>query len=153
MRKIAVIIILCIISILTITGCSSEVQSNIEDISNIEVHNKNIIFSVKNETLSNSGATFLIENNSDNILGYGESYHLEKYQNDSWHFLNTITDVTFIVPLWSLNPGENTEITINWKNFYGILDSGNYRIIKDVSFVDKEGNLENFYIGVEFAIE
>lgn len=153
MRKMAMIIFLCIISILIITGCTSEVQSNIGDISNIEIYNNDIMFYVKDDTLSNSGATFLIENNSDTILGYGESYHLEKYHNDSWHFLNTITDATFNVPLWSLNHDENTEITINWENFYGILDSGNYRIVKDVSFVDKEGTLENFYIGVEFTIE
>lgn len=71
MRKMAMIIFLCIISILIITGCTSEVKSNIGDISNIEIYNNDIMFYVKDDTLSNSGATFLIENNSDTILGYG----------------------------------------------------------------------------------
>lgn len=139
------------VMILGVTGCGDDEVSRIGDISNIEINNNNILVSIKEGTLTNTGATFIIKNNSNRVLRYGDSYCLEIKQDDLWHQINVQLDV--LAPLWELSINDFTELNIVWENSYGILESGEYRFIKDVSFENEDGTFDGFYIGVEFVIE
>ena len=148
MKKIILTILLCG-CLLLLTGCSDRIGK----VSAIEITNSDISLSIKDETLTNTGATFILENNSNQTLGYGEPYHLEIKDDDSWHILNTINDAVFIMPFYHLDPNESIELKIDWENFYGVLEPGEYRLIKDACFVVDDETSDNFYIGVEFIIE
>ena len=148
MKKTILTILLCG-CLLFLTGCGDRIGK----VSDIEITNSDISVSIKDGTLTNVGATFIFENNSNQTLGYGESYHLEIKNDNSWHILKTINDAVFIMPLYLLQSNESIELHIDWENFYGSLESGEYRLIKDVCFIKGDEMTDNFNIGVEFIIE
>lgn len=148
MKKTILTILLCG-CLVFLTGCDNKIGK----ISDIEINNSDISVSIKDGTLTNTGATFIIENNSNQTLGYGESYHLEIKNDNSWHILKTINDAVFIMPLYLLQPNESIELHIDWENFYGSLEFGEYRLIKNGCFVINDEKSDNFYIGIEFTIE
>ena len=148
MKKIILTILLCGCLLLS-TGCSDRIGK----VSAIEITNSDISLSIKDETLTNTGATFILENNSNQTLGYGESYHLEIKKDNYWHILKTIEDAVFILPLYLLEPNQSIELKIDWENFYDSLEPGEYRLIKDACFVKEDKTTNNFNIGVEFIVE
>ena len=73
MKKLILIVFLLGV-ILGVTGC----QVSNTDISDIKISNPDdISFFVKEETLKNTGATLVLENNSDKLLRYDEVYEIE----------------------------------------------------------------------------
>ena len=135
------LIILVLISLLILTGCSSNLEK-----SNIKVENNDIEFIIKENTLTRSTVTLILKNNSDKSLYFGDPYEIEVYEDSSWRKIEA--DMYFNMPLYELKPGEEKELDFNWEHGYGRLNRGKYRIIKDVYF-EKE---EKFYIGCEFTI-
>ena len=135
------IIILVLISLFVLTGCSSDLEK-----SKIKVSKSDVKFYVKEGTLTRSGATLILKNNGDKILNYGEPYEIEKYEDGSWRKIEA--DLNFIMPLYGLNPGEEKEINLDWEYGYGKLNKGKYRVLKNVYF---EGE-EQFYIDCEFEV-
>lgn len=150
MKKILLSLLIGVM-MLGLTGCGDDEVSRIGDISNIEINNNNILVSIKEGTLTNTGATFIIKNNSNRVLRYGDSYCLEIKQDGLWHQINVQLDV--LAPLWELSINDSTYLNIVWENSYGVLEPGEYRFIKDVSFENEDGTFDDFYIGVEFVIE
>lgn len=139
--------ILCFVFILFgLTGCGSTIGG----VSNIEISDHDILVSIKEGTLTSKGATFIMENNSGRTLYYGEGYDLEIKQDDAWHEIN-VGPMSVHPILLKLNNHNSIELEIVWDHIYGVLESGEYRFLKSVSF---ENDLsENFYIGIEFTIE
>ena len=135
------IIVLIISLIFILTGCSSDLKK-----SNVEVKNNDIEFYIKEDTLTRSGVTLILKNNSDKTLYFGEPYEIEVYKDGSWRKMEV--EMYFNMPLYELKPGEEKELDFNWEHGYGRLNRGKYRIIKDVYF-EKENE---FYIGCEFTI-
>ena len=148
MKKTILTILLCG-CLLFLTGCGDRIGK----VSDIEIKNSDISVSIKDGTLTNTGATFIFENKSNQTLGYGESYHLEIKNGNSWHILKTIDDAVFIMPLYLLQSNESIELKIDWENFYGSLEPGEYRFIKNGYFVINNETSDTFYIGIEFTIE
>ena len=135
-------IIVLIISLMFIfTGCSSDLKK-----SNVEVENNDIEFYIKEDTLTRSGVTLILKNNSDKTLYFGEPYEIEVYKDGSWRKMEV--EMYFTMPLYGLESGKDKEISFNWENTHGRLNKGKYRIIKDVYFEEEN----EFYIGCEFSI-
>lgn len=65
----------------------------------VEISDNDILVSVKEGTLTNKGATFIMENNSGRTLYYGERYDLEIKQNDSWHEIDVETMTVYPILL------------------------------------------------------
>ncbi|MBR3523968.1 MAG: hypothetical protein IKN87_04755 [Bacilli bacterium] len=110
---------------------------------------------VKNDTLTNVGATFILTNKSTTeTYVYGNPYYLEIKENGNWHKLETINQLYFTLPAYNLTPGQSKEIDINWEYCYGKLKSGIYRLVKDVSRSGDEPIDESKikYIYAEFEI-
>lgn len=135
------IIVLVVISLFILTGCSSNLEK-----SNIKVENNDIEFSIKEGTLTRSGVTLILKNNSDKTLHFGEPYEVEVYKDGFWRKIEV--EMYFNMPLYGLEAGKEKEIIFNWEHGYGRLNKGKYRIIKDVNFEEEE----KFYIGCEFTI-
>ncbi len=92
-----------------------------------------ISLNIKNNTLTNKGATFILKNNTDEEYSYGEPYTIEKFENDSWKEFDTLTGdpLSWNEMLYILKPNEEREININWSFGYGELKRGTYRLVKN----------------------
>ena len=113
--------------------------------------NNDVVLTIKNKTLTSTGATLLLKNNSNKIYQYGNPYEMEIKLNDKWYKINV--DLSFTLPAFNLKPGETKEIDLNWENGYGGLSSGTYRIIKNVDYRNNNGESKSYNVAVEFTIQ
>ena len=83
---------------------------------------------------------------------YGEEYRIDKKENDVWVTLDTVTneDVVWNSIGYSVGDDYTLEFSIDWKDVYGVLESGKYRIVKSTS---EAGEGTTHYITSEFVIK
>lgn len=110
---------------------------------------ENVSMTIKEDTLTNKGATVIITDTSDRNNIYGEGYQLEKEENGVWVEMKPKHDMTFISIGYSVNENHTLELKVNWDYHYGTLESGKYRILKDTSYA---GEGTKHYITTEFVI-
>ncbi len=152
MKKTMLTILICGFMVLGITGCgNSKNEFDIGNKSDIKISQNDVVMTIKDGTLKNTGATLVLTNNSDKNFQYGNPYEIQIKKNGEWHKINV--ELTFTLPAFSLKSKESKEIELNWENGYGKLSSGTYRIIKSIDYEKEEGNFETFNIAVEFNIE
>ena len=158
MKKI-LIILLVVIIVFAITGCSVKKSSDklndnikIGKESNINITDKNITLKIKEGTLTNTGAVIVLDNNSDITISFGEDYWLEIEQNGKWYSLKTINDFVVNTPLYHLKPSESKEKSVDWGFAFGKFPRGKYRITKGITLeFENDKKEDNFVVG-EFAI-
>ena len=105
-----------------------------------------------------TGLTLIIENLTDYEVGYGEEFYIEKYnyKNNEWEKLKLINDnIAFNMIGYNVIKGSPRELKQGWKDMYGELDKGTYRIVKRFSFnSDRPINESNIYYNyTEFYID
>lgn len=106
---------------------------------------------IKEGTLTNKGATFIISEEEDYDITFGEEFYLEKYNPNTEEFeeINKICDNCFFnLPAYKIDKNKPIELEQNWDYLYGELDIGVYKLVKEVSF-----NNEKYYIFNIFSIE
>ena len=150
MKKKILIILLCGIFILGLTGCN-ETKNELEigNKSDITISKSDVTMSIKDGTLTDEDTTLILKNKSKKILHYDEEYRIEIKKDKAWHKINT--KLTCKDTLQTIKQNDSKEIELNWKNSYGKLPTGKYRIIKEVYF-EKEVE-QKFYISAEFNID
>lgn len=78
MKKIVLVILLCGIMVLTMTGCkNAKNKLDIGNKSNINVSQNDVIMTIKDGTLTNKSVTLILTNNSDRKIQYGSPYEIE----------------------------------------------------------------------------
>lgn len=108
---------------LGIIGCETDKNEfDIGEKSNIEIIESEVSFSIIEETLMNTGGTFILKNNSDKTFEYGNPYEMEIKEGNEWHKINV--ELNFTLPSFQLDTGESKEIEINLENGYGKLSPG-----------------------------
>lgn len=115
-----------------------------------------VSMSLKANTLTSSGATFVLKNNSDLEYVYGPDYTIEKRDGEDWKELNTVSGepLTWNTIAYILNPEEEIEINIDWSLAYGELGVGEYRLVKR-TFENIDRPIDEskiLYIYTEFSI-
>ena len=151
MKRVTLITLMCICVILGMTGCGkSKKEFDIGNKSDIKISQNDVTMTIKDGTLTNSGATLILTNNSDKNFQYGNPYEIEIKKDGEWHKINV--ELNFTMPAFQLSARENNEIEINWENGYGKLEKGTYRIIKGIDYEYEEGKYKPFNIAVEFTI-
>ncbi len=151
MKHIILIALMCIGVVLGMTGCGkSKKEFDIGNKSDIKISQNDVTMTIKDGTLTNSGATLILTNNSDKNFQYGNPYEIEIKKDGEWHKINV--ELNFTMPAFQLSARENKEIEINWENGYGKLEKGTYRIIKGIDYEYEEGKYKSFNIAVEFTI-
>ncbi len=129
--------------------------SSLGEISNIDIledyANIEFIINYDNDDyldlISDGYLPYTLKNNSDGVVyGYDESFIIEKEQNGEWYELVPPNSFHFNEPYYSLKTIENE--LLDYKEIYGDLEPGDYRLIK-------EFNLDNdkFNLAVEFEIK
>ena len=91
-----------------------------------------ILLAVKEDTRTSKGATFIITNTTDEEYAYGPTYIIEKFENQAWKEIDTLTGepLTWNSVVYSLKAHEEKEFIIDWSLGYGELKSGTYRLVK-----------------------
>ena len=152
MKKRLLIIFLCGVMALGVTGCGkSKNEFDIGDKSDIKVSQNDVIMTIKAGTLTNKSATLVLTNNSDKNFQYGNPYEIEIKKDGEWHKINV--KLNFDMPAFPLSSKESKEIELDWENGYGKLAKGTYRIIKGINYEYEEGKYETFNVAVEFNIK
>lgn len=112
--------------------------------------------SIKEGTLTKTGATIIITDNNPNKIIYGTSFYIEKYENSDWHEVMPINNnYGFNSMAYYVDENGKLELEQNWEYIYGKLNKGIYRIVKDVAFEsDVPITPEDiYYIWTEFEIQ
>ena len=104
---------------------------------------------LKNGTLTPTGATFILKNAGRDVVYYGSKYFLQILLDKKWFNIEEYTDWT--LELYHLSPGEETEIPVDWSNYYGELPYGNYRFVKEFYLRYFPGG-ESIYLSYPFII-
>jgi len=109
---------------------------------------------IKEGTLTRSGASIIIVDTTLNEEHtYGESFRIEKKENDKWVSLDTIIDRYGFDDIgYNVNKDKKLEMNVNWEWLYGKLENGQYRLIKDYGINKNDSYLGNKEIYVEFII-
>lgn len=105
---------------------------------------------VKEGTLKKTKATFILKNDSDVNITYGNEYKIEKKIDDNWQELEG--KLAFNLPAYNLKYMDSVELKLDWKNGYGFLDKGQYRLVKSVSVEKVDGSKEEFNIYGDFSL-
>lgn len=154
MKKTIIAILICGIIISGITGCGSSKNGvNVGYKSKVEVVKNNITLSLKEGTLKDTGATFILKNSSDITVLYGNPYWIEKEADGKWSKVKTVEDMNFTLPEFGLLPKETKEFNINFEYGYGKLAFGKYRLVKDITVEYEDDTRESFNVTAEFTIE
>lgn len=144
-------VLICFIFLLGITGCEKEIKGKPQE-SKIKILNGGVRFTVKEGTLSNTKATFILKNTSKTKITYGTSYWMEKEENGKWYKIEPKDEMWFTLPEFELNPKESRELEIDWEYGYGKLSPGKYRVVKEVDF-EYQSERKKYNIAAEFTIE
>lgn len=104
---------------------------------------ENITMEIKEGTLTNKGATVIITDLSGNENTYNNEFRLDRKKNGRWHKM--VKESPVIVAPGATGKDENNkvEIELNFETYYGIIEDGHYRIVKEIN--DKD-------IAVEFDL-
>jgi hypothetical protein len=85
--------------------------------------------------LSDTGLSFIIHNDTDEELTFGEEYSLERKILGKWYKVLYKPSMMFQPVGWNdigimVKKRSTQTIEVNWEWLYGNLNKGNYRIIK-----------------------
>lgn len=148
MKKIVLGILIGLTSVFLLTGCTNEIDKLITTESDVKIENSNVTLKVREETLTNKGATFVLENNRKDIIDYTLAYEIEAKRDNKWYKLGIIAE--FVEEIYEVDAKSTDQIIVDWEKTYLKLPKGEYRLIKEISV---PSTLELFYVAGEFKIE
>lgn len=148
MKKIVLGILIGLTSIFLLTGCTNEIDKLITTESDVKIEDSNVTLKVREETLTNKGATFVLENNRKDIIDYTLAYEIEAKRDNKWYKLGIINE--FVEEIYEVDAKSTDQIIVDWENTYLKLPKGEYRLVKEISV---PSTLELFYVAGEFTIK
>lgn len=152
MKKTILTILVCGIMVFGLTGCgTNKNEFDLGKESNIKIVEKGVSLTVKENTLTETGATLILKNDSDVDVEYGYPYEIEIKKDEKWYKIKV--EIDFILPAFELKSKETKEIELNWENGYGKLAKGDYRIIKSINIEKEDETFDTFYVSAKFTIE
>lgn len=115
----------------------------------------------------NKGAVLTVYNNTTEDIGYGEDFILERYNEETttWEYVTTYGDrdsddeavekpkYGFHDILYYVEKQSTKIVTVNWKDNYGELPKGTYRIVKKfIDFESDEKVQDTHFLMAEFKL-
>lgn len=148
MKKIVLGILIGLTSVFLLTGCTNEIDKLITTESDVKIENSNVTLKVREETLTNKGATFVLENNRKDIIDYTLAYEIEAKRDNKWYKLGIIAE--FVEEIYEVDAKSTDQIIVDWEKTYLKLPKGEYRLVKEISV---PSTIELFYVAGEFKIK
>lgn len=88
---------------------------------------------IKEGTLTKEGATVVITDKNDYPYSYGEDFDIQKLKDGKWEDLKSIGNSYINDIAHVIKEDGTTEIKLNWKDRYGKLETGNYKLIMPIN--------------------
>jgi hypothetical protein len=153
MKKYLYLLLLMALSLTFTSGCAETTDWEPTEYDNVNNFD-GVNMTVKEETVSSTGLIVVIENNSKSQCIYSEDFVLEKKIKGNWYQVPVIIgkDYGFNDIGYNLASEENGEWAVEWDWLYGSLDTGEYRIIKNVLDFRDTGDFDQYKLAVEFKI-
>ncbi len=106
-------------------------------------------------SVNKKGLTLRFGNKIKPEVIYGEDFVLEKKIGESWYELPVIIDgeYGFNDVGYEITFEGGPDWDVNWEWLYGELHKGQYRIIKEVSNLEENGDYESYFLIADFEIE
>ena len=111
--------------------------------------------SAENVTPEGLTLTFMQQGGVGNAeLLTGSFFVIEKYTAGEWISVKTVEDdlITWTAEAWLIPADSKGEWNVNWSFLYGALESGKYRIGKNISYYVESGDSKNKRYYAEFEI-
>ncbi len=146
-------IIIIILAIVILVVASIIIGDQIKTTARKEMDTINgITLTIKEGTLTPTGATVIIKDDTGNRNGYGGTceYKVEKFKNKKWKKLYKKENCISTSQYSYVDENGILEISLDWTETYGKLEKGKYRIIKNAN-LEKENKPYDF--SVEFEIQ
>lgn len=99
----------------------------------IETANSTFEMTIKEGTLTTTSATVIIKNKNKDSFGTDEWFQIQKKENGEWKELPILSLVSWIDIAYISNEDGVMELKQQWKDLYGELQPGEYRIAKQIS--------------------
>lgn len=151
---------LCLLfSLFFISSCSKVGRTtdsvDLEQTSYQNVNNlAGVTMAIGSTPLTSSGGTIILTNKTDTPFTYGEAYSLEKNINNQWYKVPAIVEEYGFEDIgYELAAADSSEWSVNWEWLYGKLESGEYRILKDVLDVKQPGEYTTYYLSTTFILD
>lgn len=118
--------------------------------SNLLIEDSEIKISVLENTITNEGLSFILINNSNQVVNFTEDiFSLEFQKNGIWYKQPTlVTEFSSLATRQEVGISEEITIDINWMQFYGQIGGGKYRLVVPVNDGEK-----SIFIATEFIIK
>ena len=89
----------------------------------------------------------------DGILTTGQPYFIQKKENNNWIPLEPLLEAWgWTTEAWIISMNDTARWDVSWEWLFGKLQSGQYRIGKDIYLETVSGNREQAVYYVEFEI-
>lgn len=145
-------IVVCILS-----ACSKKPESEADwQPSSFDTVNSldGVTMSTKPGTATATGLTVTIDNRSNERLLYGQYFTVEKKNGGSWYEVPILEDAYSFIDLGhNVEAQKTVEWEVDWEGYYGILDSGEYRILKDFRNSEAGTDDETYHLAAEFTVQ
>ena len=96
-----------------------------------EYNYTDVSLSLKPNTLTSKGATFIIKNNSNEDYTYGAEYKIQVKRDGQWQDIELDQPLVWNSMAYSLISRGQREINVDFTYGYGELSKGQYRLVKD----------------------
>lgn len=131
-----VITVLCaLITVLLLVSCTKELDySNLEKSKYESIRNSeevSVIIKQSEITKDTDEITLEYTNNTGREYTYGRDQYLEVKHNETWYVVPVLMKVEWIEIACVLTKNNTSEETISLKDYYGELEKGEYRFIKE----------------------
>lgn len=105
-------------------------------------------------SITPTGFTIIFENNSDKSIIFEDDFIIETRVEEEWYQLPMlISDYDFSSVGCKMPYKQSKELSADWKNLYGDLERGEYRILKEVTDLSEPNNYNKECLAVEFKID
>ncbi|MBQ9891464.1 MAG: hypothetical protein IJM39_08655 [Firmicutes bacterium] len=100
-----------------------------------------VVMSVENTDSASCEAGILVSNSLNVAVIFGDEFHILKQDESGWKELPYVNDkIGWDMTGYPVKPGGNWKSTVNWKNIYGPLDGGWYRLVKPFRLDGQDGD-------------
>ena len=119
------------------------------------VKNKNtndkLTLTLKEGSLSDSGAVFILENKSDKVYTYGAEYDIEVKTDNGWEKVEDSRNKAWTQVLYVSEPNKTNNIAVDFSELKTKLVSGkHYRVVKRL--IEEVGGNKEYYLNAEFQM-
>ena len=125
------------------TSCSSKASNPYQEKSSVVYQVTESTVSIKASVLPNQVLDLSIMNQSSKHCSIGEDYAIEYNFEGDWYVVPIKPNTAFPAIGYFIEPGEERSFTVELKEYFDVLPSGHYRVIKEMILRDDVDEFAN----------